>query len=248
MYVPGSENVVADALSCMYSSDSVGTVHAKSEYMYFDVVNEDNMDLEETMMPVLAGLEVYAAVQKRPRRVLPGAETGRLETSKEFAAHVKDCFVLRPPAERKEGGNGKTNEQLANSKKLTIKIPAQAKNTSALPRSDTGHQSLIEIDPMPKAYPSLLNVISESTDGIDFIRKLKGKYTDDPLFKTIIDKPREYKNFLVENGLVYLKSQGHKLLCIPNILIGKRTAREIVLTEAHSLLAHLGANKTLDYI
>ena len=179
---------------------------------------------------------------------MPGAETGRPETSKEFAARVKDHFVLRPPAERKEGGNGKTNEQLANSKKLTIKIPAQAKNTSALPRSDTGHQSPIEIDPMPKVYPSLLNVISESTDGIDFIRELKGKYTDDPLFKTIIDKPREYKNFLVENGLVYLKSQGHKLLCIPNILIGKRTAREIVLTEAHSLLAHLGANKTLDYI
>ena len=55
VYVPGSENVVADALSHMYSSDSVGTVCAKSEYTYFDVVNEDNEDLEETTMPVLAG-------------------------------------------------------------------------------------------------------------------------------------------------------------------------------------------------
>ena len=45
VYVPGSENVVADALSHMYSSDSVGTVRAKSEYTYFDVVNEDNEDL-----------------------------------------------------------------------------------------------------------------------------------------------------------------------------------------------------------
>ena len=59
---------------------------------------------------------------------------------------------------------------------------------------------------MPKVYPSLLNVISESTDGMDFIQELKGKYADDPLFKMIIEKPREYKNFLIENGLVYLKS------------------------------------------
>jgi len=44
------------------------------------------------------------------------------------------------------------------------------------------------------------------------------------------------------------KSYEWKLLCIPNILIGHRTACEIVLSEAHSLLAHLGANKTLDYI
>ena len=101
---------------------------------------------------------------------------------------------------------------------------------------------------MPKVYPSLLNVISESMDGMDFIQELKGKYMDDPLFKTIIEKPKEYKIFLVENGLMYLKSEECKLLCIPNILIGKRTAHEIVLSEAHCLLAHLGANKTLNYI
>ena len=122
VYVPGSENVVADALSRMYSADSVGTVRAQSEYTYFDMVNEDNVVLEETTMPVLAGLEASMAVQKRPRKALPGAETGRPETAKEFAAHVKNHFVLCPPAERKEGGSGKTNEPL-NSKKLTIKLP-----------------------------------------------------------------------------------------------------------------------------
>jgi len=63
-----------------------------------------------------------------------------------------------------------------------------------LPRSDIEHQPSIEIDPTPtlmpqKAYPSLLNVISESLNGINFNQELKGKYIDDPLFKTIIDKP-----------------------------------------------------------
>jgi len=100
----------------------------------------------------------------------------------------------------------------------------------------------------PLIYPSLLNVISESKDGIDFLNELKGKYTDDPLFKVIIDNPQEHRNFLVEKDLVYLKNQERKLLCVPNVLIHGRNAREIVLSEAHSLLAHLGANKTLNYL
>ena len=124
VYVPGSENIVVDTLSRMYSADTVGTVHAQSEYMYFHMVNEDNVVLEETMMPVLTSLEASMAVQKCPHKALPGAETGQPETTKEFAAHVKNHFILHPPAERKEGGGGKTNEPLTNSKKLTIKLPA----------------------------------------------------------------------------------------------------------------------------
>lgn len=34
----------------------------------------------------------------------------------------------------------------------------------------------------------------------------------------------------------------------PKVLIQGRSAREIVISEAHSMLAHLGANKTLDYL
>ena len=56
-YIAGSENIVADALSHMYSVDSLGTIHAKSKYTYFDVVNEDGLNLEKTSAPVLAGIE-----------------------------------------------------------------------------------------------------------------------------------------------------------------------------------------------
>ena len=132
-YVAGSENVVADALSRMYSADSLGTIRAKSEYTYFDVVNEDGLDLEETSAPVLAGIEARVAVQRRPRKAVPGAETGRPETSKEFAVRMRDRFVLKPPAERKEGestGSRARTMPAANSTtpavsagKLEIKIP-----------------------------------------------------------------------------------------------------------------------------
>lgn len=38
------------------------------------------------------------------------------------------------------------------------------------------------------------------------------------------------------------------VLCIPKGIVNGRSTREIVISEAHSLLAHLGAGKTLDYL
>ncbi|KAI0749031.1 hypothetical protein C8Q74DRAFT_1212165, partial [Fomes fomentarius] len=35
-YIPGAKNVLADALSCIYSNDQPGTVHPPSEYVAFD--------------------------------------------------------------------------------------------------------------------------------------------------------------------------------------------------------------------
>ena len=39
----GSENVVEDALSCIYSNDSVGTVHARSKHTYHDVLDNNTV-------------------------------------------------------------------------------------------------------------------------------------------------------------------------------------------------------------
>jgi len=52
----------------------------------------------------------------------------------------------------------------------------------------------------------------------------------------------------VENGLVYLKEKETKVLCIPKVMIKGRSAQEIIISEAHSMLAHLGASKTLEYL
>ena len=69
MYVLGSENIVADALSCMYSNDSVGTVHASSEFIHHDV-SDDNMSALSSGMPILAGMEAVVVTQQssRPRK------------------------------------------------------------------------------------------------------------------------------------------------------------------------------------
>ena len=101
MYVAGTENVLADALSRMYANDSAGTVRADSEYISYDV-QTDNVVVVD--MPLLAGMEAVVASVRRRREVQP-AESGRPETSREFAARMKDRFVLRGPRKGAEGGN-----------------------------------------------------------------------------------------------------------------------------------------------
>ena len=95
---------------------------------------------------------------------------------------------------------------------------------------------------------TLIKVVSESLQGLDLLAELRGKFELDPSFKTIIDKPNDFRNFEVERQLVYLKTQGKRVLCIPKVMIQGRNAREFVISEAHSMLAHLGASKTLDYL
>ena len=64
----------------------------------------------------------------------------------------------------------------------------------------------------------------------------------------IMDKPKDFRNFEVKDDLIYLKSNGKNLLCIPKILIKERSVHELIIAEAHSILAHLGASKTLNYL
>ena len=60
VYIAGSENIIADTLSQIYSNDSVGTEHAESEYTYFDIVDDDTSSVGPAgveILPVLAGIE-----------------------------------------------------------------------------------------------------------------------------------------------------------------------------------------------
>ena len=60
VYVPGSKNVVADALSRIYSNDSAGIVRAPSEFVHHNF-SDDNMLALSSGMPILAGMEAVVA-------------------------------------------------------------------------------------------------------------------------------------------------------------------------------------------
>ncbi|KIY61560.1 hypothetical protein CYLTODRAFT_324105, partial [Cylindrobasidium torrendii FP15055 ss-10] len=95
----------------------------------------------------------------------------------------------------------------------------------------------------------LLNVLSGGRASLDLVGLVKGNYSSDPLFGPVIQSPKDFRNFEIHNEALYLKiQQDIKLLCIPDIVHNTRKVREVVIDEAHSLLAHLGARKTLAYL
>ena len=96
---------------------------------------------------------------------------------------------------------------------------------------------------------SLINHISESVDGFDIEESIRNHYMEDRFFKEVAEKPKEFRNFETRNGLIFRKEKGSEYLCIPNIhVLNERSLREIVISHAHSLLAHLGFYKTSQYL
>ena len=87
---------------------------------------------------------------------------------------------------------------------------------------------------------------SHHSDLLDAVRK---GYEHDRTFKRILEAPNQFKNFETKDGLIYLKDKGYQLLCIPaDMIINGKSLREVFISEAHSLLAHLSSVKTLAYL
>ena len=85
----------------MYASDAPGTIRAPSEYTEFD--DDEDLPLRlaafAASIPVLVDQEDAAAQTPapkralRPREVVSPAETGRPETSKEFAKRIRKLLL-----------------------------------------------------------------------------------------------------------------------------------------------------------
>jgi hypothetical protein len=267
VYVPGTENVLADALSRMYSNDAPGTVRSDAEYTQHDD-SRVNLLAHGISTPLLAGIEAMAVRTRRGREIV-------------LPSRFRDNSVLPDPDERKEGAGRqrKSEPRAKNTKKQSKPVHTNSENTEkdtmmdppSIEHMKSGNstEQAIETDTVdepkinepqieiegledfenPVPNTSLVDVVSGGRDGINLLESIRNKYGEDSFYKNIITHPKEYKNFEVtEDGLVYLKTHGQRCLCIPHIIIDGRNVRELVIAEAHSLLAHLGANKTLDYL
>jgi len=129
----------------------------------------------------------------------------------------------------------------------------------------TGGQSPVpNMDPQPGAHeapaytiaddlllehpPSLTEVIALGDRSVDIHQSILGRYSEDPFFKWILENPSAFKNFEVSSDRIILKDKERRALCIPDVKIGKRRVREILISHAHSILAHLGPSKTVTYL
>ncbi|KAI0370090.1 hypothetical protein BV20DRAFT_995755, partial [Pilatotrama ljubarskyi] len=179
------------------------------------------------------GVPPLGPVRRARSQPPAAADTGRAETSREFAKRIKRV-ILHVPDEGREGARPSTGH---NESKTTDVHDQQVPPINV---EDTD-------SPPPAVHygDRFLDHLTEASEGVDLLEVLRGRYSSDPFFAKIIQAPKEYKNFREENGLLFIRERGLERLCIPAILEKGRSVREIVILHAHSLLAHLGAYKTL---
>ena len=95
-YIPGIENILANALSRIYSNDRPGTIRAPSEYAQHD--NDDGLPRRLPLLgisnPVLVGIEASAAQPMPSRR--NNDSSRKAETSTEFAKRIKRVVLHGP--------------------------------------------------------------------------------------------------------------------------------------------------------
>jgi len=84
---------------------------------------------------------------------------------------------------------------------------------------------------------TLVDIMSLSAEGIDLIKEISNRYSEDPFFEIILTKLSDFRNFEVKSGLIYLHKR--EILCIPKVIVEDRSVCEIVISEAHSLLAEV---------
>ena len=252
VYIPGSENTLADALSRIYMNDSPGTTRSRAEFTQHDILDDDTVHITSDLVeiPILAGIEARVATRR-------GSRVRRLTEKAAAAKETETDFVPSIPAERKEGESPhiqqtspsqNTGTEPDTSLRVTNTAPATSLRITDTPDKVT--------EPSPSITTEDNTLVDSVTDlwlnqehlGLDIWSELQGRYLEDPFFRTILEKPNEFRNFESKEGLIYLKENGRNALCIPKVMIQGRNAREIIIAEAHSMLAHLGASKTIDYL
>ena len=94
---------------------------------------------------------------------------------------------------------------------LTNENSGSSKNSTAkLAPNDTSDADEVAL---PEDIPPL--DLAQELSGVDIMKEIKGKYLNDSVFSKVVEKPKEHKNFSVEEDLIYIKEARKTLLCIP---------------------------------
>ncbi len=81
-----------------------------------------------------------------------------------------------------------------------------------------------------------------------FIESIHRGYTEDPLFKIVKSEPAEYKQFEIQDGLIWTTNRNNtKVVCIPRSKHGDQSLPRIILDQAHKSLGHYRLQRTSKY-
>ncbi|KAI0071547.1 hypothetical protein K474DRAFT_1606753, partial [Panus rudis PR-1116 ss-1] len=83
-----------------------------------------------------------------------------------------------------------------------------------------------------------------------FVDAVSAGYGHDKFFKNVLQVPSQHKSFsLGDDDLLYIKTNAQdKVVCVPAVQLDGRKLTEIVIETAHTVLGHLGTQKTSDYV
>jgi len=153
----------------------------------------------------------------------------------------------------KRGGKGpptkKSEPRVAKGKaRASVRRPTPSASKS----TESVGPSLVDSEPTaargePPVAPR--SALSPTEMESDFFQSVKRGYESDALFQKILGKPMEFRGFTLKDGFLYSRNRdGIEVLCVPRTMHGRRRITEILISEAHQVLGHLGSRKTVEYI
>lgn len=214
-YVRGEYNKVADCLSRYYESDTAADVHDASEYVQVDrKVDPEGEDLPQGRMQEIK----ERVVEIRAMQAIELRRSKRLNEIKE--QRDIEAEELRqeedPPGTPKDADKDGRNQ----------------------PRDITLGDSLGN-----HSHDNERPLRNERSDEL-ILAEIKEGYTNDKLFRLVIEDAQHHQTFTVTNGIIWKKNlQETDVICVPR----NRDLITTILTQAHEIMGHYGDQRTCEY-
>ncbi|KAF8690216.1 hypothetical protein AX14_003067 [Amanita brunnescens Koide BX004] len=176
-YIPGESNVLADALSRIYSDEPSGIVRSETEYVGKDDEETDTEDLPGVSRPIYTGA---AAVIPTP-----------LPASPQWSACLAELGADR---------------RSYTPTKARGTIPLAMKGATKGPRvKRTKPVESVRTIPRHGESPTFKSAMLETAGniGIKFPECVRNRYAEDEFFARIIGQPNVYSDFTLADGLIF---------------------------------------------
>ena len=135
--------------------------------------------------------------------------------------------------------------------------PREARRVEAEEMADHAERS--KEDNLIKGSGDDPNLLESAGNSPDLPRQLQDNeglqaaitagYQTDPVLSKVWDDPGHHATFQLRDNLMYTDNRGgEEVLCVPHTKAKGDTVIAMIIAQAHQMLGHLGAQRTMDYI
>jgi hypothetical protein len=220
IYIEGTENILADALSRLYANDSPGTVQAPSEFTQF---NEDSLPCDDKgsevaiTAPLSVGLQAAAITTQLYSGKIPRVSWSHLQEPDDWE-NIDFVQALDKHIQNEmEGEMDITNTETKNKTRQCVHSPQemmshmeevnQTEEKSEKPNDQKPDDSMMESTP-GQIKDDLMTIVSQQHNNNGLLDIIKNNYANDPFFSKVLEAPRNYHNFINDHNLLYIQDRG----------------------------------------